>query len=668
MVKIETLEENQMPLPVLLLHKQIHSRKREDIIMKTKLFFTVVLSCLIIFASAQIIHVPADQPTIQAGINAATTGDTVLVAEDTYHENINFWGKAITVASNFIMDGDTNHINNTIINGNQPNNPDFASVVSFTTGEDTTSIISGFTITGGTGLLDASIPARLGGGIVCINAGAKICHNKIIGNEVDNQNMSLGAGIACTMYLQSNWIVIENNIIAENYTHALNSAAFGGGIFIGENTGVYIELNARVNYNTIENNSCYSEQQRSDGGGIRIEGSDGVMTILSFNNNLVRNNYIRGSSTRGAGLCGISAGADIANNVFSGNYIDLTSVQFRGAAICFKAPYHWVNIVNNIISNNISPINYSDCTGSISIMDSYDIPIYLEKNIFTYNIAYDGAGFYSRRSYNLIVSNNIFSGNSAYRGGALSSYHTLGDTLNRPLIVNNTFFGNTATYSGGAIRFNGELNAPVIFNCIFRENEAPIGKDIRNESGLELVVSYSDIDTLAISGLWNGEANIDEDPLFIDEDFHIDVNSPCAAMGINSLEVNGIMYYCPIFDFDGQPRPMPSTYMPDMGVDEVDETVGISEFSEDHPSISLNVYPNPFTTSTSIEYELQQTSTVQITIYNYLGQMIDLIPEKHQSTGKHKLTWDAIDLPAGLYYCMLRNGNSMQSLKMIKMK
>lgn len=45
------------------------------------------------------IHVPADQPTIQAAINAAANGDTVLVSDGTYKENINFKGKAITVAS-----------------------------------------------------------------------------------------------------------------------------------------------------------------------------------------------------------------------------------------------------------------------------------------------------------------------------------------------------------------------------------------------------------------------------------------------------------------------------------------------------------------------------------------------------------------------------------------
>ena len=45
------------------------------------------------------LRVPADQPTIQAAINAATNGDTVLVSPGTYYENINFNGKAITVVS-----------------------------------------------------------------------------------------------------------------------------------------------------------------------------------------------------------------------------------------------------------------------------------------------------------------------------------------------------------------------------------------------------------------------------------------------------------------------------------------------------------------------------------------------------------------------------------------
>jgi len=60
----------------------------------------------------QTIYVPASQPTIQAAINAAVNGDTVLVAPGIYPENIDFNGKAIMVTSS---DGSAS----TIIDGGQ---------------------------------------------------------------------------------------------------------------------------------------------------------------------------------------------------------------------------------------------------------------------------------------------------------------------------------------------------------------------------------------------------------------------------------------------------------------------------------------------------------------------------------------------------------------------
>ena len=88
-----------------------------------KLRYIIPLFLLSAFTlKAQIIHIPADQPTIQAGIEAATGSDTILVEEGTYFENINFLGKPVTVASRFILDGDTSHISKTIIDGS-PGNP-----------------------------------------------------------------------------------------------------------------------------------------------------------------------------------------------------------------------------------------------------------------------------------------------------------------------------------------------------------------------------------------------------------------------------------------------------------------------------------------------------------------------------------------------------------------
>ena len=101
------------------------------------LSLTIVVSATRTNLFATTIKVPADQPTIQAGINVATTGDVVLVSPGTYTENINFKGKAITVES-------SGGANVTIIDGGQ-----ITAVVSFVSWEKSASVLSGFTIQNG---------------------------------------------------------------------------------------------------------------------------------------------------------------------------------------------------------------------------------------------------------------------------------------------------------------------------------------------------------------------------------------------------------------------------------------------------------------------------------------------------------------------------------------
>jgi hypothetical protein len=192
--------------------------------------------------------VPADYNTIQIAIDSSSNGDIVLVDEGVYYENINYKGKAITVASHFIIDSLESIIWNTVIKGCQPSNPDSGSVVYFISGEDTNSILIGFTITGGTGQQNIS-----GGGIYCDYSGAKILNNIIIGNNAvgDDLGGASGGGI----YVRNpegsnNYIIIENNKIIYNSLgpNGARGGNSGGGIFIEHTEGIIINNVISENY------------------------------------------------------------------------------------------------------------------------------------------------------------------------------------------------------------------------------------------------------------------------------------------------------------------------------------------------------------------------------------------------------------------------------------
>jgi len=92
-------------------------------------------------------------------------------------------------------------------------------------------------------------------------------------------------------------------------------------------------------------------------------------------------------------------------------------------------------------------------------------------------------------------------------------------------------------------------------------------------------------------------------------------------------------------------------------------TVGINE---QQSATQLSAYPNPFTTSTKIEYELTQPSHILLTIYNTIGEVVLQADEGTLPPGKHTFTWTPERLSEGLYYAVLRSEEGVSVIKMLK--
>ena len=76
-------------------------------------------------------------------------------------------------------------------------------------------------------------------------------------------------------------------------------------------------------------------------------------------------------------------------------------------------------------------------------------------------------------------------------------------------------------------------------------------------------------------------------------------------------------------------------------------------------------YPNPFNPSTIIKYSIPSSSTVQLKVFNILGEEVETLVNEVKSAGNHEINFDANNLPSGIYFYTLKTGKFVQTRKMI---
>ena len=195
---------------------EIHFHERRGSIMKLTFAAMLALLIFVSLSPAGIIHVPGDQPTIQAGINMTSTGDTVLVADGTYsgpgNVNLDFASRLIVVMSENGPSACTINCLNT------------GRGVYFHSSETNAAVFKGFTIstgyssTGGGINISNSSPTieecivrncsgYQGGGIYIVNGSPIIVRCTIVNNSATNGGAIYSTSASPTI---NSCIVVDN--------------------------------------------------------------------------------------------------------------------------------------------------------------------------------------------------------------------------------------------------------------------------------------------------------------------------------------------------------------------------------------------------------------------------------------------------------------------------
>jgi hypothetical protein len=299
------------------------------------------------------IAVPQDYGTIQQAVNAAQSGDEIIVSPGLYYENVDFLDKNICLRSLHPLDA--NCVAQTVIDGNG-----LDSCIKIISGQDPTTAVAGLKLQNGNG--------EFGGGIHVDNSsGPVLMFNYITQNFAERY----GGGIDSRDYCYS---YIVNNTISNNYADDC-----GGGVH-----------NGRWSTCTIENNKILNNTSRLNGGGIYNYNNTNIKII----GNLIADNIGGGA----AGVYTWDGGGIIDRNIFTGNIAAVTG----GAIVMLTA--------DTIISNNLVYANRASQYAGILIWSGGTCEV--RNNTVVANVANIGGGISVQFNVaDCTITNNIVAKN-----------------------------------------------------------------------------------------------------------------------------------------------------------------------------------------------------------------------------------------------------------------
>jgi predicted outer membrane repeat protein len=455
-----------------------------------------------------------------------------------------------------------------------------------------------------------------------------------------------GGGVSIDGYSK---LLIDNSLVSDC------SAVFGGGIYINyanptiQNTEIFSNYASDSGGGIYSNHSnlvlhnihVHDNESGNIAGGIFLNYNRPMMTNCIIESNitqghgggmLVRNHYagseirdciIRDNTAyiRGGGYYNDDGRGYIYTSLFEGN------TAYSGGA-CF------ISNDGSFFTNCEFSNNNSEFGGAIymSYADSRFINC-----LFSYNESNFGGAFYSTsHSSTKIINSNLVWNHAVYNGGGYLTIIDNGVEIYNSII----YYNNTDELPGNQINIGSATSETYIKFC-----------DIQN--GLDGISGHPEIMQPPFY-----ENNIDSLPLFADSlaDFSLFTGSPCINVGTLNLP-EGIVL--PELDLAGNPR-IYGDFV-DMGAYEW-QGVNIDDSQLSIVNFQLSNFPNPFNPSTTISFNLKNSSNVKLIVYNVKGQKVKTLINDQYSKGAHSVIWNGKDknnkpVSSGIYfYRMLTKG------------
>ncbi|MCD4776746.1 MAG: T9SS type A sorting domain-containing protein [Candidatus Aegiribacteria sp.] len=404
---------------------------------------------------------------------------------------------------------------------------------------------------------------------------------------------------------------------------------------IGCGGGLYI-VNASP---TIRNNIITDCVAESQGGGLFLENSSTLMSGCIISNN---------TAMFSGGVSALSCGKldhplRIIDCTITGNQ----STDMAGGLSCNSSSS--IVIINNYISDN-----YTYLSGG-GILLNYTNAL-LFGNTISGNDAFDGGGISIRHSEPTIIG-NIIVRNTADYGAGIYQLSGLFEHLE-----NNTIANNAASVRGGGLLCkDGSIS---IVNSILWGNIAPTGSQILMDNA-DVSVEYCDVEygedsvyNFASSTLNWGPGNIDIDPEFETGpfgDYHLPWGTPCVDAGNPASEYND-----PEDPFNPGYALWPAMGLirNDMGAfggGGVDYWLSVEEeeLSPTENGLPLKSFPNPFSSSCTVCYQLDEASQVVLQVFDLSGRLVETLVDKAVPSGMHSEHFDGSGLCPGVYLIRL---------------